>query len=430
MELKKIKEIFNFEKGSLQSTKCTPGKYDFITASSDWKTHKTFDNDCEALVVAVAASGSLGRVHYVNGKFISSDLCFILTPKDSKKFPIDLKFYYSIFKSIREDLVKKTATGTAKQAINKTNFGNYEVPYYSIEQQKELAPKFERLAIKQEDLQSEVQFQENTLPRLTELVIRDAVEGKLTMEWRRKNANIESADQLLDEIRKEKEVLIKNKEIKKEKEILKLTKKDEPYKIPDNWTWCRMQEVGLFQRGKSKHRPRNDTRLFENGTIPFVQTGDVARSKANGYRIESCSTYYNDYGLSQSKLWPKNTMCITIAANIAQTGFLDMEACFPDSVVAFIPLTDPSIARYVRYFIDLTKTEIEKYAPATAQKNINLGIISELKIPLPPEKEIKKIVEILDSFQEKTRFLEEVTTTTKEEVSLLSRSFLKEAFVD
>ena len=77
MELKKIKDIFSFEKGSLQSTKSVEGQYDFITASSNWKTHNSFDYDCEALIVAVAASGSLGRVHYANGKFISSDLCFI-----------------------------------------------------------------------------------------------------------------------------------------------------------------------------------------------------------------------------------------------------------------------------------------------------------------------------------------------------------------
>ena len=83
MELKKIKEIFSFEKGSLQSTKCISGEFNFITASSEWKSHNAYDYECEALVIAVAASGSLGRVHYVNGKFISSDLCFVFKLKDS-----------------------------------------------------------------------------------------------------------------------------------------------------------------------------------------------------------------------------------------------------------------------------------------------------------------------------------------------------------
>ena len=97
MSLKKINQLFNFEKGVLQSSKCIEGEYDFITAATDWKTHNEYSHDSEALIFAAAASGSLGRTHYVKGKFISSDLCFILTPKEPEKLPVDLKFYHIIF---------------------------------------------------------------------------------------------------------------------------------------------------------------------------------------------------------------------------------------------------------------------------------------------------------------------------------------------
>ena len=70
-----IGKLFNIEKGVLQSTKCTPGDYDFITAAEDWKTHNEYTHECEALIFAAAASGSLGRTHYVDGKFTTSDLC-------------------------------------------------------------------------------------------------------------------------------------------------------------------------------------------------------------------------------------------------------------------------------------------------------------------------------------------------------------------
>lgn len=92
-----IGKLFNVEKGQLQSTKCVPGKFDFITAAEDWKTHHTYDHECEALIIAVAASGSLGRTHYVDGKFISSDLCFILTPKDEDKYPLNLAFFITLY---------------------------------------------------------------------------------------------------------------------------------------------------------------------------------------------------------------------------------------------------------------------------------------------------------------------------------------------
>ena len=94
-----IGKLFNLEKGELQSTKCTPGEFDFITAAEEWKTHNEYAHECEALIIAVAASGSLGRTHYVDGKFISSDLCFILTPKDEEKYPLNLSFYHFVFPS-------------------------------------------------------------------------------------------------------------------------------------------------------------------------------------------------------------------------------------------------------------------------------------------------------------------------------------------
>jgi type I restriction enzyme S subunit len=130
-----IGKLFNLEKGELQSTKCTPGKYNFITAAEDWKTHNEYDHECEALIIAVAASGSLGRTHYVDGKFISSDLCFILTPKNESKYPINLAFYHFVFNSLRPVLVAATKSGTSKESINQTNLKKYELPYFDIEQQ-------------------------------------------------------------------------------------------------------------------------------------------------------------------------------------------------------------------------------------------------------------------------------------------------------
>ena len=135
MSLMRIDDLFHFEKGILQSSKCTEGEFDFITASSEWKTHNEYTHDCEALVFAAAASGSLGRTHYVNGKFTSSDLCFIITAKDPIKLPIDLKFYHMIFNEFKNDIVNSTKAGTSKEAIGMKAFGNYKLPYFDIDKQ-------------------------------------------------------------------------------------------------------------------------------------------------------------------------------------------------------------------------------------------------------------------------------------------------------
>ena len=82
----------------------------------------------------------------------------------------------------------------------------------------------------------------------------------------------------------------------------------------------KLGDVCQIDRGKSQHRPRNDSRLF-GGKYPFIQTGDIRN--ANGGFITSFEQTYSDFGLAQSKLWNKGTLCITIAANIGETAILD-----------------------------------------------------------------------------------------------------------
>lgn len=133
-----IGKLFNIEKGSLQSTKNKDGNFSFITASQEWKTHVTYTHECEAIIYAVGAAGSLGRTHYVNGKFIASDLCFILTPHENYKNRICLAFYHDFFIFMREQIVKDLARGTAKKVINQRNFSTYKIPYLEYKDQEEI----------------------------------------------------------------------------------------------------------------------------------------------------------------------------------------------------------------------------------------------------------------------------------------------------
>lgn len=136
--LVKLKDIFDFEKGSLQSSKAEEdGEYNFITASANWSKHSEYTHDCEAIVFAVGASGSLGRSHYVKGKFIASNLCLILTKKKNSDYEINLEFYNIYFNSIREQLVSDLADGTSKLTISPNLLEEYYVEYIPIEIQKQ-----------------------------------------------------------------------------------------------------------------------------------------------------------------------------------------------------------------------------------------------------------------------------------------------------
>ncbi len=238
---------------------------------------------------------------------------------------------------------------------------------------------------------SELYSVKENVAELREAILQLAVMGKLVPQ----HPSDQPASELLKEIEKEKERLVKEGKIKKSRPLSEIEPDEVPYNLPKGWKWVRLGYVGAFERGRSKHRPRNEQRLFSNGSYPFVQTGDVSKAKLTNNEINSCSSYYNDFGLQQSRLWSRGTLCITIAANIAETGFLGMEACIPDSIVAFISI-DESLSKFVKVFIDVAKEDLEHFAPSTAQKNINLGIINDLIFPLPPLAEQHRIVAKID----------------------------------
>lgn len=161
----------------------------------------------------------------------------------------------------------------------------------------------------------------------------------------------------------------------------------DPVNNPKKWKKKKLKDVGTLDRGKSKHRPRNAPELL-GGPYPLIQTGDVANS--GGYITGHYQTY-SELGLKQSRMWPAGTLCITIAANIAKTGILTFDACFPDSVVGFTP---DKIVRteYVQFWLSFLQEQLEETAPESAQKNINLKILRDLDIPLPPENLQEKFI--------------------------------------
>ncbi|VVN15051.1 hypothetical protein PS683_04056 [Pseudomonas fluorescens] len=152
----------------------------------------------------------------------------------------------------------------------------------------------------------------------------------------------------------------------------------EPVINPKDWDTKKLMDVGTLDRGKSRHRPRNDPALL-GGAHPLVQTGDVAGS--GGY-IRNYKSTYSDLGLQQSRKWPKGTLCITIAANIAKTGILTFDACFPDSVVGFTANEHVTV-EYIQHWLSFLQKNLEANAPESAQKNINLEILRDLDIPVP-----------------------------------------------
>ncbi|MRM52042.1 hypothetical protein A7U61_12520 [Lactococcus lactis] len=153
----------------------------------------------------------------------------------------------------------------------------------------------------------------------------------------------------------------------------------------DDWEQRKLEELGNLNRGKSKHRPRNDSRLF-GGEYPFIQTGDVA--KAPLFLTEYSQTY-SEFGIQQSKLWDIGTLLITIAANIADTTILGIKAAFPDSVIGFESTSCDVV--FIKNYIDIQSDLLKRKAETSSQANLNLAKLKEMNLNIPKLKEQQKI---------------------------------------
>lgn len=165
-----------------------------------------------------------------------------------------------------------------------------------------------------------------------------------------------------------------------------------------HWDTRKLNELGEFSRGKSKHRPRNDPKLFKNGIYPLIQTGDVRSSEIF---VTSHSQKYNEFGLKQSKLWEKGTLCITIAANIAETAIIAYPMCFPDSVVGFNAFKKETSEFFMHYVFTYIRTSIQNSVSGSIQDNINIEYLTSLDFKIPKKEYQDNIVDVLFSLDKK-----------------------------
>ena len=189
-----------------------------------------------------------------------------------------------------------------------------------------------------------------------------------------------------------------------------------------SWEYKTLDQLGEVSRGRSKHRPRNDPSLF-GGDYPFIQTADV---KAANFYITEYDTTYNEKGLAQSKLWNPGTLCITIAANIADTGILAIDACFPDSVMGFLPYEGIADVRFVKYCFDILQQNCKKISQGAAQDNLSWEKLSTILFPAPPIEVQKKIADMLSIY-------DDLIENNQKQIKLLEEAaqrLYKEWFVD
>ena len=337
MKIYKIKEICHLEKGKQIDTTLLSdaNPYKYINGGiKESGYYTTYNTEGETVLVSEGGA-SCGYVNYINEKFWCGCHCYKLT--QCKFLP---KYIYYALKGNQENLMT-LRTGAAMPNIKKTTFQDLELLL-------------------------------NENPAEQEMVISELNNIQIAIDI--KKTELSSLDDL-----------VKSRFI----EMF-----GDPRTNSKNLPELTLPELGEFGRGVSKHRPRNAPELL-GGKYPLIQTGEVANAELY---INEYTNTYSELGYKQSKMWKAGTLCITIAANIAKTGILSFDACFPDSVVGFLA-NEKTNNIFIHFWFSFFQEILEAQAPASAQKNINLRILSELKVIVPPielQNEFSEFVKLTD----------------------------------
>jgi type I restriction enzyme S subunit len=159
--------------------------------------------------------------------------------------------------------------------------------------------------------------------------------------------------------------------------------------------YCKLDKLGYISRGRSKHRPRNAPHLY-GGEFPFIQTADITKSDLY---ITSYSQTYTQAGVEQSRIWEPGVLCIVNAGvNTGDNAILAFDACFPDSVIGFIPDKSKCNAIFIKYYLVSIKLQIRSITMGATQDNLSVAKLLTFPIPKLSLNIQNKIAAIVSSY--------------------------------
>jgi type I restriction enzyme S subunit len=306
----------------------------------------------------------------------------------------------------------------------------FEIPCPSIEVQGRVIKKYLSAKEKIIILDSELTVQNNILSKLRQSILQEAIEGKLTADWRKEHpvrkGNPEyDATALLAKIRAEKQKLIVEGKIRKEKPLAPVNVGDTPFALPEGWVWTKLGEIANIVRGGSP-RPAGDLRYYK-GRIPFLKVADLT-----GYQEKYCNSHtytIKEAGLHKTRYVEANTLMLTNSgATLGIPRICTFPTTFNDGIAAFLDIDQLNIEFLFYVLREKSNYFLREAARGQGQPNLNIQIISETTMSLPSLAEQRVIVDRVEKLLEMVDNLETQVNERKEQTDMLLQAVLREAF--
>lgn len=404
----------------------------------------------EGDIIIAMTGGTIGKLAIVQaglGKLYLNQRVGKFQLKDKNLFYE--KYVYWIARGV-EEKVKSLAWGGAQPNVSSKKIESMKFPLPTIDIQKkivEFLSDFEENKLKKEvtyfnqeverkilgiqddsvkifRFNSEVQKQKHLITQLKQAILQEAIQGKLTAEWRKQNPNIEPADQLLERVKAEKQQLIAEKKIKKQKPSPPITQEEIPFKLPEGWVWCRLGEVSLSSLGKMLDSGKNKGEYkpyLRNLNVKWKKFdySDIKTMRFEPHEKEKYSVRKGDVMICEggypgrAAIWEKEES-IMFQKALHRVRFLNMPI-YAEIFVNFLIL------------IDYNK-EIEKYFTGSGIQHLTGRALKKMIIPLPSLAEQSVILQKVDSLMQKVNTLETQVQQSEAHAKMLMQAVLKEAF--
>lgn len=366
------------------------------------------------------AKGAMGI--YRGSDDITATIHYSSYTFDEKIIDIDY-FEYFLKSSNFVKLLNEQVRGGIKTEIKPKHLLPLDIKLPDIKTQKIIVSRIKKNIEKNNYINKSIEDQKIILQKLRQAILQDAIEGKLTADWRKKNLNVEPARELLKKIKVEKEKLIAEKKIKKEKPLPEISKEEILFELPERWGWCRLGEITQHNSGKTLDSGRNKGKLREYITTSNLYWGYFILDKLKKMPIkdnemEKCKAIKGDLLICEggesgrSAIWNE-----------------DYDICFQNHIHRVRPYCSVS-SSYIYWFFQKINLsgEINKYRKGMGISNLSGKSLSLIPFPLPPLVEQEVIVEKVETLMQKLDKLEVEISQNQKTADMLMQAVLKEAF--
>ncbi|MCF6245943.1 MAG: restriction endonuclease subunit S [Desulfobacula sp.] len=384
---------------------------------------------CPGDLVISGINVSKGAIGIYSGKEnITATIHYSSYTFDTEKINAD---YFKRFLKSPEfiKLLQEQVKGGIKTEIKPKHILPLEIDLPGIEKQTKLLSHFKSVETEDRELKKELTHQQTLLKKLRQQILQEAIEGKLTADWREQNPGVEPAGKLLAKIKVEKDQLIKEKKIKKQKPLPSISEEEKPFELPDGWVWCRvgvlLNKFSTGPFGSMLHK----SDYVSNG-IPLVNPANIIDEtimpspkmmidKETRKRLSKYVLHIGEFviarrgNLSKCAIVTKHEegwLCGTGSFFIQPSNFISKQF--------FI-----KVYRSLFFQHQLTVTSVGQ-----TMANLNQKILNGSIFPLPPFQEQKAIVQKVEKLLAICDQLETQVTSNQTHAEQLMQAVLQEAF--